>query len=236
MTSAILVAAGQGKRMGAGIDKLFLEVNGRPVIAHTWSRFEETPCIGEIIVVLREGLESQFEALARRCSFAKPFRLTIGGVERQESVWRGLQALHRDAEIVAIHDGARPCISVAGIERVVQVAREAGAAVAARRITDTIKESDGGEVIDRTVDRSRLWSVQTPQAFQVAVIRRALDLVRKRGLSITDDTAACELIGQVVRLVEVPELNPKVTIREDLALVEVLLRQNLPGSGGPTNL
>jgi 2-C-methyl-D-erythritol 4-phosphate cytidylyltransferase len=236
MNSAILVAAGQGKRMGAGMDKLFLEVCGRPVIAHTWSRFDETPCIDEIVVVLREGLEPQFEALARGCRFTKPFRFTTGGVERQESVWRGLQALDPGAEIVAIHDGARPCIGVAAIEQVVRVAREAGAAVAARRITDTIKESEGGEVIDRTVDRSRLWSVQTPQAFQVAVIRRALNLVRERGLSVTDDTAACEWIGQAVRLVEVRELNPKVTIREDLDLVEVLLQRNLPGDGGPTNL
>jgi 2-C-methyl-D-erythritol 4-phosphate cytidylyltransferase len=239
MHSAIIVAAGRGKRMGSDTDKLFLEVCGRPVIAHTWSRFENAPCIHEIVLVIRPDRESEFQALARAYRFVKPFRLIAGGAERQDSVWNGLGALDPAAEIVAIHDGARPCTPLRAIDQVVGTARSVGAAVLARRVTDTIKESDGGEVIDRTLDRSRLWTVQTPQAFRVPVIRHALEVVRQRGLRVTDDTAACELINQMVRLVEVPGLNPKVTVQEDLVLVEALLRQGSswpeairPGNGG----
>jgi 2-C-methyl-D-erythritol 4-phosphate cytidylyltransferase len=230
MNAVIIVAAGQGKRMGPGMDKLFLKVCGCPVLAHTWRRFERASCIHEIVLVTREGREPELVAMARTYGFAKPFRITLGGAERQDSVWNGLQAIDPATQVVAIHDGARPCIPEPVIEQVVHMAQVAGAAVVARRITDTIKESETGQVIDRTVDRSRLWSVQTPQAFQVPVIRRALQVVRERGLSVTDDTAACELIGQAVRLVEAPGLNPKVTAPEDLALIEVLLR-TLPGGG-----
>ena len=104
------------------------------------------------------------------------------------------------------------------------MARENGAAVAARPVTDTIKESADGKSVARTLDRSRLWSVQTPQTFRIEILRRALSEVRSRGLLITDDTAACELIGQPVRLVPSAEPNPKVTRREDLPYVEMLLR------------
>jgi 2-C-methyl-D-erythritol 4-phosphate cytidylyltransferase len=201
VNSAILVAAGKGARMGAGVDKLFLEVAGRPVVAHTWRRFDEAPCIGEIILVVRRGRQNTFAKLAAEYHFQKPFRVVIGGAERQDSVWNGLQALSAASEIVAIHDAARPCASGELIAATVRAAEENGAAVAAQPVTDTIKESADGRFIQRTLDRSRLWSVQTPQTFRVEVIRRALTEVRHRGLIFTDDTAACELIGQPVRLV-----------------------------------
>ena len=223
MTSAIIVAAGQGTRMGPDVDKLFLEVAGRPVVAHTWQRFDSLQCIGEIILVVRDGMQEAFHELAAQFHFQKPFRLVLGGKERQDSVWHGLQALAADAEIVAIQDGARPCTSAGVIAGTIAAAREMGAAVAAQRVTDTIKESDGGVLIARNVDRARLWSVQTPQTFRVEVIRRALAVVRERGLLVTDDTAACELIGQPVRLVEGDAPNPKVTTRADLPYVRQLL-------------
>src|SRR5207244_8065629 len=127
-------------------------------------------------------------------------------------------------EIVAIQDGARPCTSEKLIAETIQAARQTGAAVAAQRVTDTIKESDGGALIARTIDRSRLWAVQTPQTFRCQVIRRALTAVREKGLVVTDDTAACELIGQPVGLVESAGSNPKVTVPADLPYVELLLR------------
>lgn len=231
MNSAVIVAAGQGRRMGPGLDKLFVEVAGRPVIAHTWARFVEAQCIDEIVLVIRDGLQERFNAMAQACRFAKPYRLTCGGAERQDSVWNGLEVLGSGSEIVAIHDGARPCTPAAAIEQVVRVARSTGAAVMARRVTDTIKESDGEDTIQRTVDRTRLWAVQTPQAFRVDVIRNALDAVRRGGGRVTDDTAACEWIGQAVRMVEVPCLNPKVTVAEDLPVIDLLLRRNLPETG-----
>jgi len=224
MNCAIIVAAGKGTRMGPGVDKLFFEVAGRPVVAHTWARFEAVPDIAELVIVTRDDLKPAFKELAGRFGFRKPFQLVSGGAERQDSVCNGLAALPAGTEIVAIQDAARPCTTPALIEATLEAARETGAAVAAQRVTDTIKESDDGRAITRHLDRRRLWAVQTPQTFRVAVIRRALAAVRERGLVLTDDTAACELIGQPVRLVEGSSPNPKVTVPEDLAYVELLLK------------
>jgi 2-C-methyl-D-erythritol 4-phosphate cytidylyltransferase len=227
VNSAILVAAGKGARMGAGVDKLFLEVAGRPVIAHTWRRFEEAPGINEIILVVRRGRQNTFAKLAGKYHFQKPFRVVVGGAERQDSVWNGLKALSAASEIVVIQDAARPCTSSELIAATLKAAGEGGAAVAAQPVTDTLKESADGRFIQRTLDRSRLWSVQTPQTFRVEVIRRALTEVRHRGLIFTDDTAACELIGQPVRLVSSVAPNPKVTVPGDLPFLETLLKEKI---------
>ena len=224
MVSAVIVAAGRGTRMGPNIDKLFLEVAGRPVVAHTWSRLAAAAGVDEVVIVVREGMQSAFAELAADSAHGKPWRLVAGGAERQDSVWNGLQALAPDAEIVLIQDGARPCTSEALIAGTIAAARETGAAVAAQPVTDTIKESADGRLVTRTLDRSRLWAVQTPQTFRVDVIRRALVAVRERGLHVTDDTAACELIGQPVRLVAGGAPNPKVTVPADLPYINLLLR------------
>jgi 2-C-methyl-D-erythritol 4-phosphate cytidylyltransferase len=175
-------------------------------------------------MVVRDGMQGAFAELAAQYKLKKPFRLVVGGKERQDSVWNGLEALSPDSEIVAIQDAARPCTSHALIAATVAAAREMGAAAAAQPVTDTIKESGDGKLIERTLDRSRLWAVQTPQTFRVSIIRRALAAVRQKGLLVTDDTAACELIHQPVQLVLSPEPNPKVTRPEDLACVEAVLR------------
>jgi 2-C-methyl-D-erythritol 4-phosphate cytidylyltransferase len=224
MVSAIIVAAGKGTRMGPNADKLFLEVAGRPVVAHTWKRFVQAKGIDEIVVVVREGMQGAFEELAVQYGLkSKPFRLVVGGAERQDSVWNGIQALTPGTEIVAIQDAARPCTSEALINATIAAAREMGAAVAAQPVTDTIKETTDGKEISRHLDRTRLWAVQTPQTFQVEVIRRALAMVREKGLKVTDDTAACELIGQPVKLVAGTTPNPKVTVPADIGYVELLL-------------
>jgi len=215
--------------MGPSMDKLFLEVAGRPLIAHTWARFETTSILDEIVIVVRVGLEEAFQELADRFGFKKPFKIVEGGKERQDSVWNGLQAASRHTEMVVIQDGARPCTSEELVQATINAAREVGAAVAAQRVTDTIKESDGGLLIERTIDRSRLWSVQTPQTFRYEVICRALEIVRRNNAVITDDTAACELIGQSVKLVESMSPNPKATSPADLPYIELLLRSSSKG-------
>ena len=222
MNAAILVAAGKGVRMGT--DKLWLEIAGRPVIAHTWQKFNDAECIGEIILVVRDGMQKNFAELAAKFHFQKPFRIVVGGAERQDSVWNGLEALSKKAEIVAIQDAARPCTSETLIAATIEAARETGAAVAAQAVTDTVKESSDGKTISRTLDRTKLWSVQTPQTFRVEVIRRAISTARGKNLIFTDDTAACELIGQPVQLVPSATPNPKVTVPGDLPFIETLLR------------
>lgn len=223
MTSAIIVAAGKGTRMGPQVDKLLMEVAGRPVIAHTWQRYEALEEIAEIVCVVREGMQVIFAELAQKYRFRKPYRLVAGGKERQDSVWNGLEALNKDCDLVAIQDGARPCTRREIIQATLEAAAEVGAAVAAQRVTDTLKESTDDLRIGRTVDRSRLWAVQTPQTFRIPVIRQALALVRERQILVTDDTAACECIHQPVRLVECAWPNPKVTTPNDLEWIEYLL-------------
>lgn len=223
MTAAVIVAAGLGTRMGPGVDKLFLEVAGKPVVAHTWERFDRMEEIAHVVVVIRAGMQSAFDEIARSIQVTKAYTLVEGGRERQDSVWNGLEALPDAAFLVAIQDGARPCTSVETIRATLKAARELGAAVAAQKVTDTIKEAGADGMITRNVDRSKLWAVQTPQAFQVEVIRRALRVVREKDLPVTDDTAACELTGQPVKLVESAAPNPKVTTRADLPFIELLL-------------
>ena len=213
--------------MGANVDKLWLEVAGRPVVAHTWKRFNDAACVDEIILVVRVGMQAHFAELAVKFNFQKPFQLVTGGAERQDSVWNGLAAISPQTCIVAIQDAARPCTAKNLIAATIQAAMETGAAVAAQPVADTIKETDDGKIISRTVDRSKLWAVQTPQTFRVDVIRRALAAAREKNLVLTDDTAACELIGQPVRLVKSTTPNPKVTVPGDLPFIESLLRQGL---------
>jgi 2-C-methyl-D-erythritol 4-phosphate cytidylyltransferase len=224
MNAALLVAAGKGTRMGA--DKLWLEIAGRPVVAHTWKNFDDAKCVDEIILVVRSGMSEKFKELAGKFHLQKPFRIVVGGAERQDSVWNGLEALSPKTELVAIQDAARPCTTEALIVATMEAARETGAAVAAQAVTDTIKESADGKLISRTLDRAKLWSVQTPQTFRVEIIRRAIAAARQRNLIFTDDTAACELIGQAVRLVQSAAPNPKVTVPGDLPFIENLLRGN----------
>ena len=223
MNSAIIVAAGSGTRMGADVDKLFLKISGCPVVGHTWLLYDGLECIDEIILVVRLERESEFKNLAGSLSVKKSFRIVNGGNVRQDSVWNGLGVVSNNTDVVVIHDGARPCTDRSLIRQTVEAAFKKGAAVAATRVTDTIKESDGAGYIIRNLDRENLRAVQTPQAFRVDVIRRALAFVREKRLQVTDDTAACEYIEQSVVLVESDLPNPKVTCPADLMYVESLL-------------
>jgi 2-C-methyl-D-erythritol 4-phosphate cytidylyltransferase len=222
--SAVIVAAGKGTRMGPGIDKLFLEVAGRPIIAHTWAAFDSAPDVNHIVLVIRPDLQAEFDKLAQRYGYKKPFTYAAGGAERQNSVWNGIASVPPQTEIIAIQDGARPCTTHKIISDCIAAAREVGASVAAQRVTDTLKEVGENNLIGRHLDRSKVWGVQTPQVFRNEVIKRALDEALKRNIVITDDTAACEYIGQPVKLVESATPNPKATSPADLPYLEVLLK------------
>ena len=221
--SAVIVAAGKGTRMGPGMDKLFFEVAGRPLVAHTWNAFDSSPDINHIVVVVRAGLESEFAKLAETFRFMKPYFFAAGGAERQNSVWNGLLSVPRETAIVAVQDGARPCTTHKIISDCIAAARETGAAVAAHRVTDTLKEVGEHNLVGRHLDRSRFWAVQTPQVFRKEIILKALEAALKQNRSITDDTAACELIGQPVKLVKSTTPNPKATSPADLPYLELLL-------------
>ena len=210
--------------MGRG-DKMFLDIAGLPLLGHTWRRFDLLSEADEIILVTRDDVRPVLEDLAKRINAQKPWQLVAGGVERQDSVWNGVNATTAKSEIIAIQDGARPCTPLAAIQLALVTAREMGAAVLARRLADTLKRGDGEGQIVGTVDRENLWTVQTPQVFRREIILAALVKVRDEGLSITDDTAACEALGQSVKLVECDQPNPKATTPADLPYIESLLAE-----------
>ena len=228
--SIVIVAAGRGSRMGQG-DKLFMEVAGLPLVGHTWRRFDRFAGIAEIVIVTRGESRSLFENLAKRIAAAKPWRIVEGGAERQDSVWNGVNATDEAAAVVAIQDGARPCTPLGSLRQAINTAREIGAAVLAKRVSDTLKRGDGQAQILGTVDRDNLWAVQTPQVFRREVILAALAKVRNEGLAITDDTAACEALGQAVKLIECDRPNPKATTPDDLPFIESLLAAEAAGEG-----
>tara|TARA_Y100000766_G_C18834850_1_gene569888 strand:+ start:586 stop:1269 length:684 start_codon:yes stop_codon:yes gene_type:complete len=222
--SIVIVAAGIGKRMGQG-DKLFLEVAGLPLVGHTWRRFDRFIDASELVVVARKESHLLFNKLAKKIELTKPWCLVDGGAERQDSVWNGVNATDPSADIVAIQDGARPCSPLDLVSQAILSADESGAAVLAKRVTDSLKRGDEQSQILETVIRDNLWSVQTPQVFRRDVILNALTKVRDQGLIVTDDTAACEVIDQSVKLIECNQPNPKATTPDDLPFIESLLQR-----------
>lgn len=221
MKVALMVAAGKGQRMGS--DKLWLELDGLPVVAHTWRHLDQAASVDQVVLVVRNESRASFEALGGRLGLRKPYTFVDGGAERQDSVWAGLQSCPSGTQWVAIQDAARPCTSSALIDTCFQAAERHGAVVAAHRVADTLKRVDDGDRIEETVNREGLWAVQTPQVFSMELIVRALTRVRSDGRVLTDDTAACEHAGIPVWVVESAQPNPKVTYPSDLPFVSWLL-------------
>jgi len=211
--------------MGASINKQYLQFAGRPILAHTLSRFEQHPRIDSIVVVSpAEEVEFCRNEVVERYGFAKVAALVAGGAERQDSVRNGLEALPAadDTGLVLIHDGVRPLLDVGTIERTLAAAAEYGACLAGVPAKDTVKEVVDGRVVG-TPDRSRLWLAQTPQAFRLGLIREAHRRAHAEGFRATDDAALAEWSGQEVRMVLGDYRNIKITTPEDLAVAEALL-------------
>jgi 2-C-methyl-D-erythritol 4-phosphate cytidylyltransferase len=217
MTSAIIVAAGSSRRMG--FNKLLAPLSGVPVLRRTLDAFQACEIIDEILVVTSEALRPEIEAW---CSsgLGKISQIIIGGAERHLSVHAGLQALDPAGEIVAVHDGARPLISVAQITRCVEAARTQAAVACARPMTETLKRCDStGRIID-SIDRANAWIMETPQVFQRELLVRAYDAVVRDGLLVTDEVSAVQHLGEPVFVIENFELNPKITFPADILLAQ----------------
>jgi 2-C-methyl-D-erythritol 4-phosphate cytidylyltransferase len=223
MVSAVIVAAGSSSRMGE--DKLAMPLGGSTVIARTIRAFQECGEVGEIVLVLRKGAERPALEGASGCD--KLSRIVHGGDTRTKSSYAGVMACSAGAEIILIHDGARPLVTAQVIRNAIRGAREFGAAVPVTPVTDTIKVGKGG-FADSTPDRSRLFAAQTPQAFRAELIKAALQDAVDHGLSLTDDCAAVERLGMRVKLVEGDVRNRKLTIPSDLAVAEELYKEMHP--------
>lgn len=216
---AVIVAAGNASRMG-GIDKVMAPLGGEPMILRTVRAFQESDVIREIVVVTREDLIEKITALC--AGFEKVRAVVKGGNDRTESVQAGLNTLSKGIQLVAVHDGARPLITDAVIDRTVRAAHTYGAAAPAIPVKDTIKIAAGG-LVKTTPDRSTLRAVQTPQVFDFDLLRAALKKAKQTGAAITDDCSAVELLGMSVKLVEGDEHNIKVTTPMDLKIAEMLM-------------
>ncbi len=224
MVSAVIVAAGSSRRMG-GTDKLASLLAGETVIARSIRAFQECEDISEIVLVLRKGAERSALEGASGCD--KVSRIVHGGSTRTESSRAGVMACDPKAEIILIHDGARPLVTKEVIRRAVEGARKYGAAVPVTPVTDTIKVGKDG-FADSTPDRANLFAAQTPQAFRAELIKAGLQNARDKGLSLTDDCAAVEKLGMRVKLVEGDPCNRKITLPADLALAEALYKERNP--------
>jgi 2-C-methyl-D-erythritol 4-phosphate cytidylyltransferase len=225
MNVAIIAAAGQGTRVGGKRPKQFLELAGVPIIIHTLERFEQCEAIQEVIVVLPAQDAATFLTLAGKYALRKLVRVVPGGATRAESVWRGLQSVRAaTVEIVAVHDGVRPFVTVEEIEQTVRAASESGAAILTAPVIETIKEVNNNQIV-RTLERTCLQRALTPQCFRYELLRRAYEQSPELVASATDDSSLVESLGVTVTTIEGDARNIKITQPEDIALAEILLKE-----------
>ncbi len=216
---AVIVAAGTASRMG-GIDKVMAPLDGEPMIVRTVRTFQNCDAVKEIVIVTREDLITKITSLCGK--FPKVMAVVVGGKDRAESVRNGLGMLSKKVKLAAIQDGARPLITEAVIDRTIRAAHTYGAAAPAIPVKDTIKVVEGG-IVTTTPDRSTLKAIQTPQVFDIDLLKGALKKAYQDGSAITDDCSAVELMGFKVKIVEGDERNIKVTTPMDLKIAELLL-------------
>ena len=218
---AVIVAAGTASRMG-GIDKVMADLGGEPMIVRTARAFQSCDAIREIVIVTREDLILRITELCG--GFSKVRAVVAGGKDRPESVRNGLSALSSKVRLAAIQDGARPLVTAAVIDRTVRAANTYGAAAPGVPVKDTVKQVQGGVVIT-TPDRSSLQAIQTPQVFDLDLLKGALEKAKEEKTAITDDCSAVERLGMSVKIVEGDERNFKVTTPLDLKIAAVLLEE-----------
>jgi len=217
--SAIIPAAGMGIRMGSNIPKQFLLLDGKPILHHTLTVLDQCSIVNEIVLVMSEKeIENSRQPI--QDSHPKVTRIIAGGKERQDSVYNGLQSLDSETDIVVVHDGVRPFVSADLIHETVKAACDFGAAITAIPVSDTIKKVNEEGLVECTVDRNGLWRVQTPQTFQVSLLKEAFAKAQADNFYGTDEGSLIEYLGREVKVVSGSEFNIKITRPEDLVLGE----------------
>jgi 2-C-methyl-D-erythritol 4-phosphate cytidylyltransferase len=212
---ALIPAGGIGARLGSRTPKQFLALGGGPILAATVAHFARHPAVEAIVVAAPTAHVERARRALRGLGGRPVVTIVPGGQNRQESVWLALQASPDDAGLVVVHDAVRPFITRGLIDAVVGAAGEAGAAICALPVTETVKRVRGDEV-EATVDRTGLWIVQTPQAFRADLLREAHEKARRDGVVGTDDAALVERLGHPVKVIRGLDGNLKITTPEDL--------------------
>lgn len=215
--AVIIVAAGSSRRMG--FNKLLALLGGEPVLRRTLGVFEKCEDVGEIILVASDEVRAE----AEEWHVPKLARIVAGGTERQFSVKAGLDAISAECDVIAVHDGARPLVSVAQVSRCIEAARARGAVTCARSVTETMKRADAEGRITDSIDREHAWIMETPQIFRREIIMGAYEAVLRDGVLVTDEVSAVQHFGQPVFVIENPEPNPKITLPGDIQTAERFL-------------
>ena len=219
--SVVIAAAGSSQRMD-GDDKQFVEIHGKPVLAHTLTVFEKSALVNEIIVVVREDMLTRACEICEQYNITKAVQIISGGETRLDSVMNGVFAVSKRAKLIAIHDGARPCVTDEIIEQAAKTAKKFHAAAPAVPVSSTVKRAERG-IVKETVDRKNLFEIQTPQVFTAELIKGALTNAKNKSFEITDDCMAVELIGGTVHLTKGLRSNIKITTSEDILVAGALL-------------
>lgn len=216
---AVIVAAGKGERFGDS-DKVLAPLLGRLLLAYSLDAFEESSSITDIIIVAGEHTESTIGHLVSSENWSKVTRVVRGGDTRQQSTMNGVAATSLTADVILVHDAARPLIQPHQIDACVARARQHGAAILAAPVTDTIKRASAGRIAE-TIDRSKLWAAQTPQAFRAGMMR---EMVASDATNVTDEASLAEYLGYTVQIVESDATNIKITHPMDIIVAEAILR------------
>ena len=223
--TAVIVAAGKGKRMGTEISKQFLPLGGKEILAHTVQKFEKAKNIRDIILVTGADSLQDVQEMAQEYGWEKIVSIVAGGKERHDSVWNGLQQVAADTEIILIHDGVRPFVTEDILNISIETALEMGGCVAGVPAKDTIKVCDGENIAIATPDRSTLCQIQTPQTFRKERIVKAYEQAKEDGFVGTDDASFAEHCGYPVKVIMGSYRNIKITTKEDLIIGEAFLKE-----------
>lgn len=225
MVTVIIPAAGQGNRMRSSSNKIFLPLLDMPMFLHSILTFSSCSEVDNLLVVVAVDEVEQVENILRGWSSIKPWRVVVGGSERQHSIANAIKVLPATTNFVLVHDGARPLLTVQCIKNVIQAARQYKAAVVAVAVKDTIKTVDENGWVTGTLERRTLWSIQTPQGFDATLLRQAYDKAAEDGFVGTDDASLVERLGVKVKVIPGCYENIKVTTPEDLIIVAALLKE-----------
>lgn len=222
-TSAIVVAAGSGTRMQSNVKKPYLDIAGVPMMIRTLTVLEQSPVVKDVVLVIGEQDLKHAKGLIEQYGLRKITRYVPGGPERQDSVHNGVRAVDEHADLILVHDGARPFITREDVENVVLEASRYGVATLATPVKDTIKKVANG-FVQETIPRQTLFSIQTPQAFQAEILREAHQQAAEQNYRGTDDASLAEWLGHPVRIVEGSYRNIKITTPEDLLIAKAFLQ------------
>ncbi len=224
--AAIVVAAGWGKRFG-GKKKQFQPLGAKPIIVYSIERFEESPLVEEIILVVSEDSVGYCQEIVEKFHFKKTTKIISGGQERQHSVRKGFNLVSSETDVVVVHDAVRPFVTVSLIEEVIKESLKSDGAIAAVPVKDTIKKSSPENYVEKTRPRESLWLAQTPQAFRYDILRRAYEKAEKDSFLGTDESSLVERLGIRVKLVQGSQINIKITTEDDLLFGELVLKERI---------